>query len=193
MSGGQRSRIVGAHSRVVQAPNWHHYYGPSARARRSTVILPPKVQTLSASINPDDRGTISEVGLQLAELIDETKPLGDQLDQIEAIWRERFEATVSPLLESIKEEISGALEEVTQAASGEPEMPSVADETDARGWVAAAVILFAASVGGAAIGADLAHSKYGGRDVVGRIASRAVRLVPREVAVPRGSTEEGRQ
>jgi len=46
-----------------------------------------------------------------------------------------------------------------KTADREPGLPDVGDEDEARGWVAAAVSLFAAATSGAALGADLAHSE----------------------------------
>jgi hypothetical protein len=142
-----------------RASTWHHYYGPSAR--RSRVYLPPRrVRDLSESIDPETAATASEVGLQLVEAIDQSKPAEDQLDVIEALFRERFEAVVAPLVESMREQIAAAIDEVAEATDLEPEVPDVENEGQAREWIAAAVLIIGAAVGAWAVGWDIVHGKY---------------------------------
>ncbi len=154
---GRRPHVARA---AIRASTVRHYYYHPAQRRR--VYLPPrKVQELAESLSPEARAKLSDVGLKIADAAHESKSVEAQLEQVETIWRDRFESIVEPIVESLKEAVAEALEAVVnEATSSEARVPDADNEEAARGWVAAAVAIFAAAIGGGALGADLAHGEY---------------------------------
>jgi len=111
--------------------NWHYYQVHAENRRRNSalLLLPRKVRDLNEQLDDAARTTVSDVGLQLAEAVDESKPLEGQLDELAEIWQEQFAAIVEPLLESMKDEIAAAVNDAAdQAEKREPKVPEVGDE-----------------------------------------------------------------
>jgi BMFP domain-containing protein YqiC len=153
---------INANRVAIQAGTRAHHQS-SHPAYRPRIIRPPAaIQQAVESLDPATHAVLAEVAQEVASEIDRTLALDDQLAHIEAVWRERFDVIVKPIVESLQAATAEALQAL-EAQTPDADPRSDVEEPDAGTrvqWGVAGVLLLGAALAGGGLGAELAHGHY---------------------------------